>query len=114
MATHYEVLGVDPDASHDEVKRAFLDAALRYHPDRLGTEADAAARERAEWRMREINEAWAVLQSPGGRARYDEELAAGIDKGPLHGIPFGLKDIYCTRGILTTADSKTLIDHVPS
>jgi aspartyl-tRNA(Asn)/glutamyl-tRNA(Gln) amidotransferase subunit A len=35
-------------------------------------------------------------------------------KGPLHGIPFGHKDIYCTAGIPTTAHSKLLKDHVPS
>jgi aspartyl-tRNA(Asn)/glutamyl-tRNA(Gln) amidotransferase subunit A len=35
-------------------------------------------------------------------------------KGPLHGIPFGHKDIYCTKGIATTAHSKLLKDHVPS
>lgn len=75
MATHYEILGVDPDASHDELKRAYLELALRYHPDRQ-TGADEAALERSSWRMREVNEAWQVLQSPGRRARYDDELAA--------------------------------------
>ncbi|MCB1739726.1 MAG: amidase [Gammaproteobacteria bacterium] len=44
----------------------------------------------------------------------EDELVRSGPRGPLHGIPFGLKDIYCTRGILTTAHSKTLIDHVPS
>ena len=75
MATHYEILGVEPDASHDEIKRAYLDLALRFHPDRQGS-ADPATLERAAWRMREVNEAWHVLQSPGRRARYDEELGA--------------------------------------
>jgi len=32
----------------------------------------------------------------------DEELARGIDRGPLHGIPYGLKDLFATRGIPTT------------
>lgn len=34
--------------------------------------------------------------------------------GPLHGIPIAHKDIYCTKGIPTTAHSKILIDHVPA
>ncbi|MGY4319244.1 amidase [Bradyrhizobium sp. JR3.5] len=34
--------------------------------------------------------------------------------GPLHGIPIAHKDIYCTKGIPTTACSKILIDHVPA
>ena len=48
------------------------------------------------------------------KARAAEaEIAAGTYRGPLHGIPFGLKDIYNTAGILTTAQSKILIDHIP-
>ena len=48
------------------------------------------------------------------KARAAEtEIAAGTYRGPLHGVPFGLKDIYNTAGILTTAHSKILIDHVP-
>jgi hypothetical protein len=73
-ATYYEILGVPPDAGHDEVKRAFTALALRWHPDRQD-DGDASARERAEWRMQEINAAWSVLRSPGRRAAYDEELA---------------------------------------
>jgi len=42
------------------------------------------------------------------------ELAAGRHRGPLHGIPFGLKDLFNTRGILTTAHSKVLIHNVPN
>jgi aspartyl-tRNA(Asn)/glutamyl-tRNA(Gln) amidotransferase subunit A len=38
---------------------------------------------------------------------------AGKRRGPLHGIPIGLKDIYSTKGIRTTAHSKVLADHVP-
>jgi aspartyl-tRNA(Asn)/glutamyl-tRNA(Gln) amidotransferase subunit A len=45
--------------------------------------------------------------------RADRELQAGVDKGPLHGIPYALKDIYATAGIRTTCHSKLLIDHVP-
>src|SRR4030095_12517785 len=46
--------------------------------------------------------------------RADRELAAGTDKGPMHGIPYGMKDIYNTAGIRTTCHSKLLLDHVPS
>ena len=45
--------------------------------------------------------------------RAEEEIAAGNYRGPLHGIPFGLKDIYNTANILTTAHSRILIDNVP-
>ena len=46
-------------------------------------------------------------------ARADAELAAGTDHGPMHGIPYALKDIYDTAGIRTTCHSKLLIDNVP-
>jgi aspartyl-tRNA(Asn)/glutamyl-tRNA(Gln) amidotransferase subunit A len=40
-------------------------------------------------------------------------LAAGASRGPLHGIPFALKDIYDTRGILTSGHSRVFIDRIP-
>jgi aspartyl-tRNA(Asn)/glutamyl-tRNA(Gln) amidotransferase subunit A len=44
----------------------------------------------------------------------ETEIAAGRYKGPLHGIPIGLKDIYETEGIPTTGHSKVMQDHVPA
>lgn len=46
-------------------------------------------------------------------ARADGELARGVDRGPLHGIPFALKDLFDTAGIVTTAGSGFLRDRVP-
>ncbi len=43
----------------------------------------------------------------------ETEIAAGRYRGPMHGIPFGLKDIYDTKGIRTTGHSKTRADRVP-
>ncbi len=43
----------------------------------------------------------------------DQELARGITPGSLHGVPVGLKDIYYTAGMKTTACSKVLADFVP-
>jgi aspartyl-tRNA(Asn)/glutamyl-tRNA(Gln) amidotransferase subunit A len=44
----------------------------------------------------------------------EAEIAAGGWKGPLHGIPLGIKDIYSTAGVATTAHSALLQDHVPT
>jgi aspartyl-tRNA(Asn)/glutamyl-tRNA(Gln) amidotransferase subunit A len=43
----------------------------------------------------------------------EQELAAGQIRGPLHGIPFSVKDLYATRGLRTTAGSRVLADWVP-
>jgi len=44
----------------------------------------------------------------------EREIAAGHLRGPLHGIPFGLKDLYATAGILTTGHSRVCANHVPT
>jgi aspartyl-tRNA(Asn)/glutamyl-tRNA(Gln) amidotransferase subunit A len=44
----------------------------------------------------------------------EAEIAAGHYRGPLHGIPIGLKDIYETAGVATTGHSKVMQDHVPA
>jgi aspartyl-tRNA(Asn)/glutamyl-tRNA(Gln) amidotransferase subunit A len=43
----------------------------------------------------------------------ETEIARGTHRGALHGIPFGLKDIYDTRGILTSGHSRVFMDRIP-
>ena len=61
----------------------------------------------------------AYITVTADRARADarratDELAAGKARGPLHGIPIALKDLYETAGIRTTAGAKIHADHVPA
>jgi aspartyl-tRNA(Asn)/glutamyl-tRNA(Gln) amidotransferase subunit A len=46
--------------------------------------------------------------------RAEREIARGDYRGPMHGVPFALKDIYDTKGILTSGGSKVCIDNIPS
>lgn len=63
---YYDVLGVAPDASDAEIKKAFRRLARKYHPD---VAKDKTA---AELRFKEINEANEVLSDPDKRREYDE------------------------------------------
>jgi molecular chaperone DnaJ len=65
VAGYYETLGVTPQASEVELKKAFRTLAMQYHPDR--NQGD----KQAEERFKEINEAYAVLSDPDKRAHYD-------------------------------------------
>jgi len=73
MATHYEVLGVQPGASAGELRAAYVAKARTLHPDRH-LAAPAAERRRVERAMQEVNVAWTVLSDPRARRDYDVSL----------------------------------------
>jgi len=63
---YYEVLGIDKNASEDEIKRAFRRMAKKYHPD-----ANPDNKQEAEEKFKEINEAYEVLSDPQKKQMYD-------------------------------------------
>lgn len=78
---YYEILGVDRNATEEEIKKAFRRLALQYHPDRN------PGNKEAEEKFKEIAEAYEVLSSPEKRAYYDRY---GDISGP--GSPFTESD----------------------
>src|SRR5918996_1930232 len=72
---YYEVLGVNKDASEDEIKKAYRKLAMMHHPDRNNGSKEA------EERFKEITEAYDILRDPQKRAAYDRYGEAGLRGG---------------------------------
>jgi len=92
---YYEVLGVSRNASQEEIKKAYRNAALKYHPD------VAKDKEEAAEKMKEINEAYAVLSDEKKRKQYDQFGHAAFEpnQGFSSGFDFdfdfgGMGDIF--------------------
>ena len=73
---YYEILGVKKNASLDEIKKAYREMALRFHPDRVPAEQ----KKESEEKFKEVSEAYAVLSDAQKRALYDQYGHAGIDQ----------------------------------
>ena len=80
---YYEVLGVDKNASADEIKKAYRKKAIQYHPDKNPGDKEA------EEKFKEAAEAYDVLSNPDKRARYDQFGFAGMSGAAGNGGPFG-------------------------
>lgn len=73
--TFYDVLGVAPDASTSDVRRAFKALALALHPDKLGSRAQHPQASSSDAFVR-VRAAYAVLSDPVQRAHYDATTLA--------------------------------------
>lgn len=67
---YYEILGVNRDASQDEIQKAFRKKSMEYHPDRHINDSEED-KKIAEEKFKEINEANSVLSDPKKRSNYD-------------------------------------------
>jgi hypothetical protein len=90
---HYELLGLAPGASPDEIRTAYRTLVQIFHPDRL-SQFKPESRAFAEERMKGINQAYAVLSDPAKRAAYDVTLSqpaplprANVPGGMSHPVP---------------------------
>jgi len=86
---YYEVLGVARDAGPDQIKKAYRQAALKFHPDRNREDPDA------ESKFKEAAEAYEVLSDPEKRQRYDRYGHQGLDRQAVHDFSgMGVDDIF--------------------
>ena len=91
---YYEVLGVDREATEDDLKRAYRQAAKKYHPDLNPDDSEA------EEKFKEVNEAYEVLSDPQKRAAYDRFGHEGANGQGFGGFDFdgfgdgGLGDLF--------------------
>ena len=72
---YYEILGISKTATADEIKRAYRNLALKYHPDRV----HADKKKEAEEKFKEISEAYEVLTDAQKKSTYDQYGHAGVD-----------------------------------
>ncbi|MGB8518384.1 MAG: molecular chaperone DnaJ [Gallionella sp.] len=80
---YYETLGVNRDASEDELKKAYRKMAMKYHPDRNPDNPSAEAH------FKEAKEAYETLSDAQKRAAYDQHGHAAFEAGGMGGNPFG-------------------------
>lgn len=93
-----------------------VEAARRLRSgETTATELLEATLERASRTEAQLH-AYLTIDHEGAReaaAQVDADLSDGIDRGPIQGIPFALKDNLCTRGMETTASSQILAGYIP-
>jgi molecular chaperone DnaJ len=85
MKDYYKILGVNRDASVEEIKKAYRKLAKKYHPDANPNDKEA------EERFKEVNEAYQVLSDPQKKAEYDRALSF-YEQGGVGDYGFSFED----------------------
>lgn len=85
---YYAILGLSPEATEEEIKKAYRRLALQYHPDRN------PGNRQAEEKFKEISEAYAVLIDQRKRKEYDQFRTAGFQSRTGRGFQYSQEDIF--------------------
>jgi molecular chaperone DnaJ len=89
---YYKVLGVERNASDDEIKKAYRKMAMQYHPDKNPDNPEAEAK------FKEAAEAYDVLSTPDKKSNYDRFGSATGGGNPFGGGGFNMEDIFSNFG----------------
>ncbi|MBO4570647.1 MAG: DnaJ domain-containing protein [Bacteroidales bacterium] len=81
---YYSILGVEKDASAEQIKRAYRALALHWHPD-MHVDDTPEAQAEAEYRFKAVNEAYQVLGDPEMRRAYDSWMFPDEESQPPTG-----------------------------
>lgn len=82
MKDYYAVLGVEHEASSEQIKKAYRQLAKKFHPDVNGGDVQAEAR------FKQVHEAYSTLGNSELRAAYDQQLLTGRNTGQAKGSAF--------------------------
>jgi molecular chaperone DnaJ len=86
---YYKILGIDRNASADEIKQAYRKLAMKYHPDKNNGNKEL------EEKFKEVNEANEVLSDPQKKSKYDNRFNPNFqDPGSMGGEGFNINDLF--------------------
>lgn len=103
-STHYDVLGIRPDATAEEVKRAYRRKVLQVHPD-AARDSEAAPPDRGAFQR--VRRAYEVLGDEAERLRYDAATGIGTGRGGADNRSFGRLFDSLFSGLRTAVRSTT-------
>lgn len=107
---YYEVLGVQRNSTEVELKKAYRQMAMKYHPDKN------PGNKEAEEKFKEAAEAYDILSTPEKKQRYDQFGHAGVNGSGGYGGGMNMEDIFSHFGSVFGEDSpfESFLEEVPA
>lgn len=108
MKSPYEILGVSPDASDEEIKKAYRNLVKKYHPDNY---ANSPLADVAEEKMKEVNEAYEQIKQMRKSGTSSQGAGGSYSSGNAYGTQFYSVRVYIQRNMI--AEAEQILDTTP-